>query len=339
MKNDRQRFVMTYTPLPVLTVYVKSDSNTGILQVFTGEDGVDLYINNVLFRRKTDHGQVRLSVRAGRYPLRVHKDGFVDPPALWVEVKKAEVTPVHFQLLPIGNVAGLQIQGAQPGTTAYIDHEFVAAIGPDGVARISNISPGDHSIELRHDLATPKKLQRTFRAGEVLTLSGADVALDKSPLDTKPVKPISLAPVPEENPKPATPAPIENAQGESHVQKGGGFVPYATPKAAGHYSFRTQGHVGGILKKGKLQWYAGYQDSQNYILFSLDGKHAEVREMRNGKSIVWNRIPYNVDSTNWVQVDLTVKPQSVSSRIKAGSDGWVDMGSVAASAATLPKIR
>jgi hypothetical protein len=325
--NDRQRFVMTYTPLPVLTVYVKSDSNTGILQVITGEDGVDLYIDNVLFHRKTDHGQVRVSIRAGRYPVRVHKDGFVDPPMIWVDVKKAELAPVHFQLLPIGNVAGLQIRGAQPGTTAYIDREFVAAIGPDGVARISNIAPGDHSIELRHDLATPKKLQRTFRAGEVLTLAGADVTLEKTPVDSKPAQPVALTPAPEENAKPANPAPIENAAGESRVQKGGGFVPYATPKAAGHYSFRTQGHVGGILKKGKLQWYAGYQDSQNYILFSLDGKHAEVREMRNGKSIVWNRIPYTVDSSSWVQVDLTVQPQSVNSRIKAVG-GWIDMGSV-----------
>jgi hypothetical protein len=327
-ENDRQRFVMTYTPLPVLTVYVKSDSSTGVLQVLTGEDGVDLYIDNVLFHRKTDHGQVRVSIRAGRYPVRVHKDGFVDPPLQWVDVKKGELTPAHFQLLPIGNVAGLQIRGAQPGTTAYIDHEFVAAIGPDGVARISNITPGDHSIELRHDLATPKKLQRTFRAGEILTLSGADVALEKSPVDAKPAKPVSSAPAPEENPKPASPTPIQNGMEESHVQKGGGFVPYATPKSAGHYSFRTQGHVGGILKKGKLQWYAGYQDSQNYVLFSLDGKHAEVREMRNGKSIVWNRVAYSVDSSSWVQVDLTVKPQSVSSRIRTNGDGWTDMGSV-----------
>ncbi len=327
-ENDRQRFVMTYTPLPVLTVFVKSDSSTGILQVLTGEDGVDLYIDNVLFHRKTDHGQVRVSIRAGRYPIRVHKDGFVDPPLLWVEVKKAEVTPARFQLLPIGNVAGLQIKGAQPGTTAYIDHEFVAAIGPDGIAHISNITPGDHSVELRHDLATPKKLQRTFHAGEIVTLSGPDVALEKSLGEPKPDKPISSAPAAEENPKPATPAPIENAMGESHVQKGGGFVPYATPKSAGHYSFRTQGHVGGILKKGKLQWYAGYQDSQNYVLFSLDGKHAEVREMRNGKGIIWNRIPYVVDSSNWVQVDLAVKPQSVSARIKTGSDGWTEMGAV-----------
>jgi len=322
--NDRQRFVMTYTAAPVLTVYVKSDSNTGILTIVTGEDGAEIYIDNVLFRRRTDHGQVRVSIRAGRYPVRVHKDGFVDPPVVWVDVKKAEVTTETFQLLPLGNIAGLRIKGAQPGTTTYIDHEFVAAIGPDGAASISNIKPGDHAIELRRELANPKKLQRTFKAGEIITLSGPDVTLEKSAAETKP----AAAVMPEENTKPAGPAPNDNFAAGSRVQKGGGFVPYDTPKSTGHYSFRTQGHVGGLLKKGKLQWYAGFQDSQNYVLFVLDGKHCDVREMRNGKSILWSRSSCSVDSSTWVQVDLAVKPGVVSSRIKTGEDGWRDMGSV-----------
>ena len=89
-ERDSQLFRMTYTPAPVLTVYVKSDPNTGIIQVVTaGEDGVEVFIEDVLFRRRTDHGQVRISIRAGRYPIRVHK-GLHRPPMQWVEVKKAK---------------------------------------------------------------------------------------------------------------------------------------------------------------------------------------------------------------------------------------------------------
>jgi hypothetical protein len=50
--------------------------------------------------------------------------------------------------------------------------------------------------------------------------------------------------------------------------------------------------------------------------------------MRRGKNILWNRISYSVDSSNWVQVDLAVKAGLVSSRIKAGNEGWMDIGSV-----------
>jgi hypothetical protein len=330
--RDRQRFVMTYTPAPVLTVYVKSDPNTGIIQVVTGEDGVEVYIEDALFRRRTEHGQVRISIRAGRYPIRVHKDGFTDPPMQWVEVKKADVTQAAFEFAPSGSIASLQIRGAQPGTTAYIDHDFVAAVGPDGTAKVPSVKPGEHTIELRHDLAVTKRLQRTFRGGEALTLAGPDVTLEKSSVDsTKPGSPAVVVPVGggDETSKPANPAANENQADGTHVQKGGGFIPYDTPKAPGHYSFRTQGHVGGILKKGKLQWFAGFKDNQNYILFSLDGKHAEVREMRNGKSILWSRVPCSVDSSSWVQVDMAVKSGAVSSRVKTAGEGWVDLGSVA----------
>ena len=68
------------------------------------------------------------------------------------------------------------------------------------------------------------------------------------------------------------------------VRKGGGFAKITHTETAGSYSFQAQGHVGGFLK-GQLQWYASYQDSDNYVLFSLDGKHAIVREVRRGKSI------------------------------------------------------
>jgi hypothetical protein len=139
----------------------------------------------------------------------------------------------------------------------------------------------------------------------------------------EPKKPAAETPTP----APATavnePAPAES----SRVRRGGGFVSYGTPKAAGSYSFQALGRVGGFLKKGKLQWYAGYEDSENYVLFSLDGKHASVREVRRGKSIEWNRIPFSADSNKWIAVSLTVKPDSVSARVK-GDEGWSDLGSV-----------
>ncbi len=78
--KDRQRFVLTYTAAPALTVYVKSDPNAGTVVVMTGQDGVDVFINDLPYRRKTDHGQVRIPLKVGEYTIRVHKTGFIDPP-------------------------------------------------------------------------------------------------------------------------------------------------------------------------------------------------------------------------------------------------------------------
>ncbi len=142
--KDRQRFVLTYTPAPALTVYLKSDPNAGTAIIVTGQDGVDVYVGDKLYRRKTDHGQVRVPLKVGEYEIRVHKAGFIDPPPQTVEVKKAEETAVEFRLQPVPEVATLQIKGALAGTMVFVDKDLAAAIGPDGNASISNVKPGDH---------------------------------------------------------------------------------------------------------------------------------------------------------------------------------------------------
>ncbi len=185
--KDRQRFVLTYTPAPTLTAYVKSDPNAGTVVIMAGQDGVDVYINGKLYRRKTDRGQLRIpNLNVGEYTVRVHKQGFIDPPLETVQVKKAEETAVEFHLQPAPAIATLEVKGALPGTMVYLDNELAAAIGAEGAATISNVKPGDHIVELRRDQALPKRFERTFRAGDVAVLSGPDVTLDKVVAENKP---------------------------------------------------------------------------------------------------------------------------------------------------------
>ncbi len=327
--KDRQRFVLTYTSAPALTVYVKSDPNAGTVVVMAGQDGADVYIDDKPYRRKTDHGQLRIPLKVGKYTLRVHKAGFIDPPPQTVEVKKAEEAPMEFHFQPVPQIASLQIKGALPGTMVYLDKELAASIGPDGNANISNVKPGDHEVELERDQALSKRFQRTFHTGDQIVLSGPDVELEKAITDNKSVTPPPAptpAPAPESTAA-AAPNYSMELEGEQ-VRKGGGFVHYHVPKVAGHYTFAAQGRIGGVLKHSKLQWYAGYEDSENYILFMLDGKHAIVREVRDGKSKEINKIPFDAESNQWVQVDLSVRPHSIDARVKTPGAGWNDLGTV-----------
>ena len=322
--KDRQRFVLTYTPAPVLTVYVKSDPNAGTVVVVTGIDGADVFINNLPYRRKTDRGQVRIPLKVGHYTVRVHKAGFLDPPPETVDVKKAEETALQFRLQAIPETATLQVKNALPGTMVYVDKDLGAVIGSDGAANISTVKPGDHTIELRRDQALPKKFQRTFQTGQVVVLSGPDATLEKTITESQAVPP--------PQPGPATqPAAPDNhgmeMEGEQ-VRKGGGFVPYHVPKVAGHYSFQAQGRLGGFLKHSKLQWYAGYQDPENFILFTVDGKHATIRRVRDGKAEQVSKIPFDIDSNQWVQVYLSVKSDSIRAQIKTPDSSWNDLGTV-----------
>jgi hypothetical protein len=325
--KDRQRFVLTYTAAPVLTVYVKSDPNAGTVVVVTGQDGVEVYINDALYRRKTDRGQVRIPLKVGEYTIRVHKNGFIDPPPETVTVTKAEESAVEFRMQAAPDIATLQVSGALPGTMVYVDKDFAAAIGADGNAKISNVKPGDHTIELRRNQALPKRFERTFRTGDVVMLSGPDVTLDPVITENKPAPPPAAPPPAPTNS--TTPNYSMEIPGEQVRHGSGlGFVPYHTPKVPGHYSFQAQARVGGFFKKGKLQWYAGYLDSLDYVLFTLDGKHATIREVHDGKSTEVNRIPFNVDSNQWVQVDLAVRPNEISARVKTPESGWNEVGAV-----------
>jgi len=323
--KDRQRFVLTYTPAPTLTVYIKSDPNAGTAIVITGQDGVDVFINNLPYRRKTDRGQVRVPLKVGEYTIRVHKPGFIDPPPQTVTVKKAEESAVEFRLEPTPEIASLQIKGALPGTMVYVDRELAAAIGNDGNANISTVKPGVHSIELRREQALPKKFDRTFRTGDVVVLSGPDVTMEKVTVDTKPAPTAAAAP-------PSIPAP--NAANESmeiegqQVRRGGGFVSYHVPKTSGRYTFQAQARKSGLFKRGKLQWYAGYLDPENYILFTSDGKHITTREVRDGKASDVGKVAFEVDPNEWVQVDLSVKPNVITGLAKTPSGPWKELAAV-----------
>lgn len=326
--KDRQRFVLTYTASPALTVYVKSDPNAGTAIVMTGQDDVEVFINNLSYRRKTDRGQVRVPLKVGEYTIRVHKSGFIDPPPQTIAVKKAEESAVEFKLEPTPEIATLQIKGALPGTMVYLDRELAAAIGSDGNATVSTVKPGLHAIELRREQALPKKYDRTFKTGDVVLLSGPEVTLEKVTVDTtKPAPP--PAPIPTSTP---TTSPVQNNSGMEiegqQVRKGGGFVTYHIPKVAGHYTFQAQARKSGLFKRGKLQWFAGYVDANNYVLFTVDGKHATIREVKDGKSEELAKVPFEVDNNEWVQVDLSVKPDKIVANVKTPESPWSELTAV-----------
>ncbi len=327
--KDRQRFVLTYTPAPTLTVYVKSDPNAGTAIVMTGQDGVEVFINNLSYRRKTDRGQVRIPLKVGEYTIRVHKPGFIDPAPQTISVKKAEESAVEFRLEPVPEISTLQIKGALPGTMVYVDRELAAAIGNDGNANISTVKPGVHNIELRREQAVSKRFDRTFHTGDVVVLSGPDVTLEKVAGETKPGPTATTAPPP--SPTPSSPSNESVDVPGQQVRKGGGFVAYHDPKTSGRYTFQAQARKSGLFKRGKLQWYAGYVDPENYVLFTVDGKHAITREVHDGKSTDVGKVAFDVDNNDWVQVDLSVKANSITALAKTPSSPWTRLAAVPSS--------
>jgi cell division septation protein DedD len=341
--NDTQRFVLTNIPAPALTVFVKSDVNAGSLVILTGEDGVDVFIDNQKYRRKTEHGQIRIpSLKAGPHTLRVAKQGFLDVPAQTIQIKKSEEARATFHLQPQPQLASLHVSGAGPGTHIFVDGAEIATTGPDGSASASNIKPGDHAIELRRDGFQNKQLQRSFEAGKAIALGEPDVALSPAqpPAETAkqqttppaPPEPSQPVPAPEKTQDTQPSLPAQPASMPGAIHKGGGFLIYHTTKAPGHYTFSMQQRKGrGFLKGKRLQWFAGFTDTKNYVLFQVDGKRFTVRQVVDGKSEELQKLSFDSDPEKYVQVEMSVKANSVTTRLRPSDGSWQSMGTATVS--------
>jgi hypothetical protein len=174
--QDRRNMSESFGDAPMLTAFLKTDVNAGTLIVSTGQDNVRVFLNDKEYRHGTQRGQLRLQT-LGKVTVRVAKSGFQDEPPQTVEVKKGAEVRVQFDLKPQPQFGSLQIHGAAAGTEVVVDQKSAGTVGGDGTFSVSAIQPGDHTIELRRDQYQPKRLQRTFTAGQAVVLTGADVVL------------------------------------------------------------------------------------------------------------------------------------------------------------------
>jgi len=174
--RDQRNMKESFGPAPMLTAFLKSDLNIGTLIISTGEDDVRVFLNNKEFTRKTQRGQVRVQT-IGAVNVRVAKDGFESLPPQTAEVKKGSEVRVEFKMQALPQLAILQIRGATPGAEVLLDDKSIGTVGDDGGLTSSGVKPGDHTVELRRERFMPKRLQRSFRAGQTVALTSADVVL------------------------------------------------------------------------------------------------------------------------------------------------------------------
>jgi hypothetical protein len=174
--RDQRNMSESFGAAPMLTAFLKTDVNTGTLIVSTGQDDVRVFLNDKEYRRGTQRGQLRIQT-LGKVAVRVAKSGFQDEPAQTAEVKKGAEVRVQFDLKPQPQFGSLEIHGATGGTEVLVDQKNAGTVGPDGSFSLSAIQPGDHTIELRREQHLPKRVQRSFHAGQAVVLAGADVLL------------------------------------------------------------------------------------------------------------------------------------------------------------------
>jgi hypothetical protein len=173
---DAKKMVLPFGPAPALTAFVKSDVNSGTLVVVTGEDDATVFVNDKEQKRKTQRGQLRI-LALGDVAVHIEKDGFQPVAEQRATIAKGEEKRMEFKLVPLPQVAALQVHGAAPGTEVFMGDRRLGVIGADGSLSAGNLAPGDHVVELRREGFANKRILKTFKAGEPVALTPADLAM------------------------------------------------------------------------------------------------------------------------------------------------------------------
>lgn len=182
--NDRSPGGVTPTPAP--GTFPELAHNLGTLVIATGQDDATVFLNGKPQRQLTRAGELRLpNLVPNDYVVQVSKSGFEDPPQQTIRIRKGEEARLIFNLQPQPRLASLMIQGAAPATTVLVDQTSVGNILPDGTLSVSNVSPGDHTVELRKERFKPRQFKKHFVAGGTITLGAADAALEPAPSELK----------------------------------------------------------------------------------------------------------------------------------------------------------
>jgi hypothetical protein len=329
--KDLRGMKENFTAAPTLTVFLKSDLNIGTLIVSTGEDDVRVFVNNKEYPAKTSRGQLRIQT-IGNVNVRIAKEGFDPVAPQTAEVKKGGETRVEFTLNRTPVTATLQIVGSTPGAEVLIDQRSVGAIGPDGNFIDASVPPGDRNIDLRREQFTPKHYQRNFKAGQTITISGAEAllaAIPPPPPKKEPdLKPKALPPPPPL--KAGTIADFEDprqwrAWNGVYLHQGAGFLSYKLPPS-GVFSFTVQLlKGGGFMHEGKVRWRLMYLDPKNYAQFEIDNKNFVAKVITDGKSVDRTKTPIkDLDKEREFTIQIDVTPEHIVHKMRTGS-GWIPL--------------
>jgi hypothetical protein len=329
--KDQKKMLVTFSPAPVLTAFIKADLNAGTLIVVAGEDDATVFLNGTPVRRKTSRGQLRIpNLNVRQYAVRVEKEGYIAAPAeLHADIKKGEETRLQFKMQLAPKFAILQVRGAGAGTQVLLDGTAIGTTATDGSFAYGDIAPGDHTVELRRQGFQPKRLLRNFRAGEAVELEASDVVLQAveppKPVEVKKPEAPKLPPQ-----RPVVRAGIQDFEGSWTKQdtwfmrRGGNQVLMKVTPVNGTLNFTIT-----MLKETRLfggrplQWILNRIDARNYALFELDKRYFTRKDVVNGNDRRLARVPHNLSQDQkayTLQIEAT--PESITHRIRRGGS-WV----------------
>ena len=244
------------------------------------------------------------------------------------------------------NLGGLLVKSNEDDATLFLNDNEYWQKTKKGKLEIKNLGVGPILVRLAkwQFTASPLVVKVEIKKGEqtelTFQLTRNTVAAPPNPAR------IELPPALRENPKPlpmppVTPPGVIVTQGGDpflsqwedqtnwseqsgwRVKKGGNFVFLAKRPVTGLLRFSLS-----LVKGKRLQWFAGFRDSNNFVLYQMDGKDFIRKEFVDGKS---NEVktPYELNIKGSVTVQLRISQGQIVHETLDGS-AWKKIDAVSA---------
>ncbi len=169
--KETSKVVFESGPSTSIFASLLTNQNLAVLNISTSDDGVDIYINGEKYRRQTKNGALRIYLPPKSYSVRAQKDGFAPSADQTVELRAGQEAKVDLRLMPLK--AALLVHHGVPGSDVLLDGTSLGVIGSNGEFSMPNLTPGRHSVSIKHDRYKPIQSDQVFIVGKPVELDGA----------------------------------------------------------------------------------------------------------------------------------------------------------------------
>ena len=234
------------------------------------------------------------------------------------------------------NLGSLLVKSNEDDATLFLNDTEYWVNTKKGKVEIKNLAVGPIRVRLAkwQFTAAPLTVKTEIKKGEQTELT---FQLNRNTVAAPPApSKIDLPPPLRESPKPLPMPPITplgtivTQRGDSflsqwedqtnwseqrgwRVKKGGNFVFLAKRPVAGLVRFSLS-----LVKGKRLQWFSSFRDSNNFVLYQMDGKEFIRKEYLDGKANEV-KVPYEVNIKGSVTVQVRISQGQIVNELLDGS--------------------
>ncbi len=234
------------------------------------------------------------------------------------------------------NAGSLLVKSNEEDASVYLNNgEYWKKI-KSGKVEIKNLPVGPMQVRVAkwQFNATPLSIKTEIKKGEQTELSfqlrAAAVTSASKPVKIEEPPPMRENPTPPPMPSVVLPKSLIVQGGDAflsqwedqtnwsdkggwRLKKGGNFVFFAKRPVQGTLRFSMT-----LVKGKKLQWFAGFRDSNNFVLYQLDGVNFIRREYVDGKSSDL-KTAHDMEGRGSFTVQIRVAPGSITHELLDGA--------------------